>query len=168
MRIFGKGFLAAISALIASGPVTGQVFLTNDNNNTIGEYTTSGATLNASLISGLNEPEGIAVSTTDIFVANYLSGTVSEYTTSGALVNASLITGLNGPYGVTLQGSDLFISNYGAGTIGEYSTYSMVINASLITGLRYPYRVAVFLDPICTLPAMARAVWVSTPYLAQL
>ena len=35
----------------------------------IGEYTTSGATVNASLISGLNNPQGIAVSGSDLFVA---------------------------------------------------------------------------------------------------
>ena len=37
---------------------------------TIGEYTTSGATVNAALISGLNDPHGIAVSGSDLFVTN--------------------------------------------------------------------------------------------------
>ena len=40
----------------------GNLFVTNANNGTIGEYTTSGATVNASLITGLNGgPGGIAV-----------------------------------------------------------------------------------------------------------
>ena len=38
---------------------------------TIGEYTTSGATVNASLVSGLNYPYGIAVSGSNLFVTNY-------------------------------------------------------------------------------------------------
>ena len=33
----------------------------NNGNDTIGEYTTSGATVNAALVSGLDNPYGIAV-----------------------------------------------------------------------------------------------------------
>jgi hypothetical protein len=59
---------------------------------TIAEYTTSGATVNASLISGLSFPEGIAVSGSDLFVVNTNAnsvqtlgpGSIGEYTTSGA------------------------------------------------------------------------------------
>jgi DNA-binding beta-propeller fold protein YncE len=69
---------------------------------TVGEYTTSGATVNASLISGLNEPVGIAVDGSDLFVTNLGTGTISEYTTSGATVNASLISGLNIPTGIAI------------------------------------------------------------------
>ena len=45
--------------------------------------------MNASLVSGLNDPFGIAVSGSNLFVANYERGTIGEYTTSGAVVNAS-------------------------------------------------------------------------------
>jgi len=71
------------------------LFETNSNSGTIGEYTTSGATVNASLVSGLTGPAGVAVSGSNLFVASFVaSGTIGEYTTSGATVNASLITGL--------------------------------------------------------------------------
>ena len=66
--------------------------------NRIAEYTTSGATVNASLVTGLNAPSGIAVSGSDLFVVNNGSGgpgSVGEYTTSGATVNASLVSGLD-------------------------------------------------------------------------
>ena len=66
------------------------IFVGNYSTGTIGEYTTSGATVNASLISGLSVPEGIAVSGSDLFVTT--SNTVSEYTISGATVNAALIS----------------------------------------------------------------------------
>ena len=69
---------------------------------TVGEYTTAGATVNASLISGLNAPIGIAVSGSNLFVTNYNAGTIGEYTTSGATVNASLITGLSNPFGIVV------------------------------------------------------------------
>ena len=49
----------------------------------IGEYTTTGTTVNASLITGLLHPLSIAVSGGDIFVLNG-NGTIGEYTTSGA------------------------------------------------------------------------------------
>ena len=65
----------------------------------VGEYTTDLATVNASLISGLSEPEGIAVSGSYLFIANHGTGTIGEYTISGVTVNASLISGLDGPVG---------------------------------------------------------------------
>lgn len=47
-----------------------------ENKDTIGEYTTSGGVVNASLISGLSSPLGIALDGQGhIFVANNLSGT---------------------------------------------------------------------------------------------
>lgn len=55
-----------------------------DNGNAMSEYGLDGSTVNASLITGLNVPEGIALSGNDLFVANIQSGTIGEYTTSGA------------------------------------------------------------------------------------
>src|SRR5271166_1449458 len=46
----------------------GQIFVTNENSGTIGEYTTTGATVNASLFSGFHA-FSIAVSGGDFFVA---------------------------------------------------------------------------------------------------
>src|SRR5215471_11846498 len=93
----------------------------------VGEYTTSGATVNATLISGPFNPFGflnptyMAVSGSSLFVVDSFSGgTVGEYTTSGATVNASLLSGLNGPIGIAVSGSNLFVSS-GSG-IGEYTT----------------------------------------------
>jgi len=110
---------------------------------TIGEYTTSGATVNASLISGLTGPDGIAVSGSDLFVVNLLDGTIGEYTTSGATVNAALISGLSFPEGIAVSGSDLFVANTGSGTIGAYTTSGATVNASLISGLSTPVFLAV-------------------------
>jgi hypothetical protein len=61
-----------------------DLFVTNYYGNTVGEYTTSGATVNASLV-GVDNPDGIAVSGSDLFVVSEPSS-VAEYTTSGALV----------------------------------------------------------------------------------
>ncbi len=69
----------------------------------IGEYTTSGATVNANLIPGVpNGINGIVVNGNNMFVAN-ISGTIAEYSISGALINPSFITGLNSPVGLNPQ-----------------------------------------------------------------
>lgn len=109
-------------------------------NGGVGEYTTSGATVNASLISGLNGNLGdVAVSGNDIFVVNNSAGTIGEYTTSGATVNTALITGLNHPLAMVISGNDIFVLNQGAGTVGEYTTSGATVNASLISGLGIPF-----------------------------
>jgi glutamate synthase domain-containing protein 3 len=79
-----------------------DLFVANLTSNTVGEYTTSGAVVNASLISGLSGPFGIAISGSNLFVVNYDTGTVGEYTTSGAVVNASLISDLSDPTGIAI------------------------------------------------------------------
>jgi hypothetical protein len=58
--------------------------------------------VNADLISGLNNPAGIAVVGSGLFVANFGDGTVGEYTTSGAAVNADLISRLSEPWGIVV------------------------------------------------------------------
>jgi hypothetical protein len=121
----------------------GQIFETNIASNTVGKYTTAGATVNASLVSGLNYPFTIAVSDTHVFVTNYNSGTIGKYTLAGATVNAALITGLNSPFGIAVSGTNLFVVNFGNGTIGKYTTSGATVNAALITGLYGAYGIAV-------------------------
>ena len=90
----------SVEAAISSSTARGQdIFVTNAGNSTIGEYTTSGGTVNASLVSGLYEPWGLAVSGSDLFFAGSEYGTIGEYTTSGGTVNPSLVTGLSTPTG---------------------------------------------------------------------
>jgi len=81
-------------AAFLSRTTYGHVLVANFGSGTIGEYSTSGVTINSSLISGLGEPNGIAISGNDLFVANSSGVTpttaVGEYTLSGNTVNASL------------------------------------------------------------------------------
>jgi hypothetical protein len=58
--------------------------------------------VNAHLITGLNQPYGIAVSGSNLFVLNEGDGTIGEYTTSGEVVNAHLVSGLSSPYGIAV------------------------------------------------------------------
>jgi autotransporter-associated beta strand protein len=137
-----RGLLAVV--LLFSVCVAGRgqdIFVTNFNSSTIGEYTSSGGTVNPSLISGLSSPIGIAVGQ-NLFVANQGNGTIGEYTLSGGVVNASLVSGLNSPHGIAVLGSDLFVVNSGNGTVGEYTTSGAVVNATLISGLNNPYDIS--------------------------
>ena len=78
-------------------------FSSQEHSYVIGEYTTSGSTVNASLITGFDASQGIAISGNNLFVSNTGDGTVGEYTTSGATVNTSLISGLGTPYGIVIS-----------------------------------------------------------------
>ena len=112
MKSFIIAAFAGMSVLCAV-PATAhaQIFVVNVNPGTIGEYTTSGMTVNASLVSGLNSPSaglsvplGIAVSGGNLFVVNSGQSTIGEYNaTTGATVDASLlVTGSNDPYGIAV------------------------------------------------------------------
>ena len=140
IRLIIVSSLTACTALWAMpGTAHGQVILeTNAGRGTIGEYTTSGATLNASLVSGLSNPNGLAVSGSDLFVVNTGSGTVGEYTTSGATINASLISGLTNPISIAVSGSNLYIGyiiGNSNSAVGKYTTSGGTVNASFIPGL---------------------------------
>jgi DNA-binding beta-propeller fold protein YncE len=146
--MFKRSCLFVLACILwhMSGTARGdQIFVANVSGNTIGQYTTSGATENAALISGLNGPYGIAASGSSLFVAHYAGGatnggTIGAYTTSGATVNASLITGLNNPRGLALSddGAYLYVVSESNGTIGKYTTSGAVVNAALVTGLDQP------------------------------
>ena len=53
----------AMAAALCAMPATAhaQIFVVNQSTGTIGEYTTSGATVNPALISGLNFPIGLVI-----------------------------------------------------------------------------------------------------------
>jgi hypothetical protein len=65
----------------------------------IAHYTTSGALVDPSFITGLTDPSGIAISGNDFFVAGgaIIGGVVGRYTLSGEPIDPTLITGLGFP-----------------------------------------------------------------------
>jgi len=129
---------------------SGNVYVSNLNGNTIGKYSSTGATINASYITGLNMPNGIAFdSTGNLYVANLYAGsasnnTVSKYSSTGAIINASFISGLTSPCAIAFDSlGNLYITSYTLnGTVGKYSSTGATINASFITGLNQPRGIA--------------------------
>jgi hypothetical protein len=133
------------SAALCAVAARAQIFVENFGNGDpgmgrIAEYTTSGALVNPTLISGLTSPGGITLSGDKLFVANLDTGsdtwTIREYTTSGVLVNRSLISGLNGSYALAVSGGFLYVvTGYvdsDAEKIGKYTTSGATVNATLI------------------------------------
>ena len=111
-----------------------------------GAVAITGATASPTLVSGLNAPDGIAVSGANLWVVNNGSGTIGEYNAAtGATVNArsSPGLGLGAPGAIAVSGANLWVANSG-GTIGEYSaTTGATVNASLVSGLSGPTAIAV-------------------------
>jgi len=135
------GFSFGLLALLCTGAADAQVFVSNAGNGTISEYSTSLATVNTALVSGLNNPGSIAVSGSDLFVLTSAPGggsQISEYTTSGATVNTALVSGLSFAGGLAVSGSDLFVLSGNSsipGTISEYTTSGATVNGTLVSGL---------------------------------
>ena len=136
--------VAVVAFLGMPETANAQIYVANYYASTISEYSTSGTLLNASLISGVNDPLDIAINGGNLYIASRGSGTVGEYTESGTAVNASLISGLNEPVGVDIVGGDLYVSSFGSESVGEYTLSGTAVNASLVpSGLSGPYGIAV-------------------------
>jgi hypothetical protein len=143
--VCGPAYLLAAVALWAM-PATAcaqEIFVaTESSGRTAGEvgvYSLSGTPINASLITGLNEPTSLLVSGNNLYVTNFGNGTVGEYNaTTGAPINATLISGLphtvnDGPFGLALYNGNLFVSTEYGFRISEYNaTTGAAINPNFV------------------------------------
>jgi DNA-binding beta-propeller fold protein YncE len=126
-----------------------RLFVSGFNSGTIGEYdATTGATINAALITGLHDPTGLTISGNHLYVANAGNGTIGEYDLDGTVVNAAVVTGLSNPQDVVEFGGNLYVTDNGNHRVGEYdATTGAAINPALITGFSYPTGIAVVPEP---------------------
>jgi hypothetical protein len=138
----GPGLSFGLLALLCTGAADAQVFVSNAGNGTISEYSTSLATVNTTLVSGLSGASALAASGSNLFVVESSgpdSGSVAEYTTSGATVNATLLS--VGGSSIAVSGSKLFLA-HGLTKVGEYTTSGATVNANLIGLDEGPYSIA--------------------------
>ena len=77
--------LTVLVGILLARPAHGQGYVVSWNAATVGEYTTSGATVNDTFITGLFDTMSLPV-----------DGTFEEYTASEPTVDAALVSGLNG------------------------------------------------------------------------
>ena len=122
-------------SIAASCANASTILVSSNSSGIIGAYTTSGATVNASLITGLNSPGSLTLSGSDLFV-EVGGDTIGEYTTGGASLNDAFITGLNNVHQISSFGSNIFVANGNpANAIGEYTTAGGTVNSALISGV---------------------------------
>lgn len=136
-RTFGRTLLASLLLACAVTTTHAQLYITSGGSNGfIGEYSTTGETINASLAS-MGAPVGIALSGNDLFVVKESStpgsAAIREYTTAGNAVNTSLFVGLYNPFGLAISGNDLFVADYDNSAVGEFSTSGDSANPFLLT-----------------------------------
>jgi hypothetical protein len=117
-----------------------NLFLICGNLGTIAKYSTSGATINPALISGLTTPSALHISGSNLFVAS--RDYIGKYTTDGAVVNATLIANPAagygvGSYGLVIIGTNLY-ATYPDGRIANYTTDGAIVNETLVSGLSQP------------------------------
>jgi len=121
-----------------------DIYVASQGSGTIGEYdASSGATVNAPLISGLNAPAGIVGYGPDLYVENSGAGEIGQYSANGGTENASLISIAAGANAMAFSYGQLFITNSAAGTVAQYDTNSTMSNPALISGLNGPAGIAV-------------------------
>ena len=109
-----------------------DLWVANGGSGTIGEYNaTTGAVINAALISGLNEPTAIVVSGGNLWVANYSGGiqlglgnyeggSIGEYNaTTGAAVNADLVDYTGSLQGMAMSGGTLWVTGIDSDVVGS-------------------------------------------------
>jgi PEP-CTERM motif len=93
-----------------------DIFVPSVADGTVSEYTLSGQVVNASLITGLNNPDGLAITGNDLYVVSAGDNTVGEYTLTGQAINTSLITGLDGATYIAVVPEPTTIALAGFGT----------------------------------------------------
>ena len=133
---FNGSFVTGLTGVTAAVAGIGNTLYVADyTTGTIGTYdATTGAAINASLITGLNGTVSLAISNGELFALNLGTGTVSSYTLAGALVNSNLVTFTSGTTGMAVSGNTLYLDS--SNGVGEFdATTGSAINASLVTGL---------------------------------
>ncbi len=141
------GITLVLTCCLAATLRAQHLYVVDSMYGTVGEYGLDGSTVNASLISGLDLPEGlptgIAISGNEMFITDPYHGTVGKYTISGKLINANLISGLVTPEGIAVSGNNLFVTDSDGNCVNEYTTSGTPVAINLIAGLDAPWGIAI-------------------------
>jgi WD40 repeat protein len=137
-RIVCTSFMVLAALLAVPRRADGQIYVSQVTAGVVSKYDEkTGKVINASFITGLSDPNALALSGDNLYIANQ-SGSVGKYDAkTGAAINSSFITGTSfAPIGLALSDHDLLVANGEDGTVGEYDAGTgAVINARLVTGL---------------------------------
>lgn len=147
-----NSLLVLFLGTILATPAHGQIYVSDYVNGTVGEYSLDGTTVNASLITGLTQPAGLALFGNHLYVIVHgddTNGTVAVYdATTGAVLKPLLITAPQFPEVLAISRGNLYLvspgaSGEGSGLVGVYDAKTgAVIDAPLLAGLVYPVGIA--------------------------
>jgi hypothetical protein len=99
-----------------------HIFWTNRDQGTIGRANLNGSQVKLTFITGLTDPTGLALDTTDLYWANGPPGSgnsIGRAGIGGSHVMSDFITGADGPFGVAVGAGHIYWANDGGGTIGR-------------------------------------------------
>jgi len=151
-----SSLISGLSGAVAVAVYGSDLFVATSSG-TIGEYTTSGRTIDSSLITGLasdgtTQPLDLAVSGSGIFVLTSESdpnlskvalGTIAQYTMSGVSVNPSVVSNIAIKGGsITALGPAIFIAN--GSVVSEYTSAGAEVSSDLTPGAYFPTAVAIY------------------------
>ncbi len=107
-----------------------------------GEYTTSGATIDRSFITGFVQGE-VETSGINLFTSYFIgdSPIIAKYLLDGTAVDRKLITEGSVITGFAISGTDLFFGE--GGIIGKYTTSGVLISNPFIGGFENAQGIAV-------------------------
>jgi len=153
MTTLRNNILILLLGMLLTLQARAQIYVSDYASGTVGEYNLNGTPINASLISGLAQPSGLAVSANLLYVIVHdgTNGIVQVYDAiSGAVVNPSLVTAPQYPEVLALAGNNLYVvspgaSGEGSGLVGLYdATTGAPIVAPLLPSLVYPSGIAIY------------------------
>jgi hypothetical protein len=138
--------LAACWMLVASA--SASVYWANSTANAIGRANLDGSGVNQRLVTGANDPFGVAVDAQHLYWTNFGSGsphgsTIGRANLDGSGAEQRFITGADDPSATTVDGQHIYWTNIASGTIGRANLNGTGIDQSFITGASAPVSVAV-------------------------
>jgi DNA-binding beta-propeller fold protein YncE len=135
------------------------LFVTNFATGMVSRFTTSGAPVNMSFITGLNGPIDIKAVGGFLYISNHadgqaFAGSISRYTIAPAPVGGRIITGLTGAESIAIFGDSLYVAFYPytfgstPGGVEEYDLRTLQrVNGNLIGAINAPLGIAVVPEP---------------------
>ena len=146
-RLF-QFLVTALGLCLAEAAFGAQnIFVANYLGNTVSEFDSTGNLINATFVSGVNKPSGMAFDKAGhLYVANQggVKNTVSEFDTNGTLITDSFIPGLNTPEGLAFDtNGNFFVVNSGDNQVLEFdSSGQNLIRTISSTNFDHPIGVA--------------------------
>ena len=122
----------------------GNLFVSNYNNNTIEEYSSTGANLGVFADTGLSEPQGLDFdSSGNLYVGNWGSNTIEKFSSTGKDLGVFASSGLDNPCELAFDRSgDLYVANWSNNTIEEFSSTGKTLAVIASSGLNHPGGIA--------------------------